>query len=234
MVRTFLADAACFEITVEDPSEVFDDLRDYRDYSRLLVNGTLEQIFMNTNVDPNLVTRRPRLRVPTAHLVDKARLKALRLQNKIAPRQFDRLVEMHLLSKIPPHSRESGTARLTQRAKAKDEGDKAYYFWRLFVKQRIYKRSKDVLKDLEKGEAIIKIEETVTGIKDDYERLLSNLVQRVEDGDTEDMNMVRKQKRKIVDDEDDGEEESKAPQEKSDENMDEDEDGKGRKRVKLS
>ena len=202
MISTFLADPACTEITVEDPNEAFDDLRDYCDYNRLRNNGTLSKIKLNTNIDPKATTKRIGVRVPTSRLLDKPLLKTLRLKNKLAPRQFDRLVELHLLSQIPPHNRQSGTARLTQRGRATDEGDRAYYYWRLLVKQRIYKKNKDVLMQLDRTERIDKVEETLGDQAGDYERLLRALAgnggANVEVGVRRDRG-----KRKIIDDDDD-------------------------------
>ena len=200
MILTFLADPACTEITVEDPNEAFDDLRDYCDYDRLRKNGTLSQIKLNTNIDPKATVRRIGVRVPTSKILDKPLLQSLRIKNKLAPRQFDRLVELHLLSQIPPHNRQSGTARLTQRGRASDEGDRAYYYWRLLVKQRIYKKNKDLLMQLDRIERIDKVEETLGDLGGDYERLLRALEGKggadVEAGVRRDRG-----KRRIIDDE---------------------------------
>ena len=209
MVKAFLADPTSLEITVEDPNEAFDDLRDYCDFARLAANGTLDKIRLNATLDAKTAARRMGGRVPTAKLLDLPLLRSLRLQNKIAERQFFRLVEMYLLSKIPPHIRQSGTARLTQRGKAKDEGDRAYYYWRLLVKQRICRRNKDLLTQLDRLEKIDKLEETLGGQQGDYERLLRNIVERAAKAGDEESNgnMVSERrergKRKVVDDDDD-------------------------------
>jgi histone acetyltransferase 1 len=206
MVSIFLSDPSCLEITVEDPNEAFDDLRDYCDYNRLKTSGALDQIKLNLDIDPRATTKRAGVRVPTSKLLDKPLLESIRLKNKIAPRQFDRLVEMHLLSRIPPEVRMSGTARLTQRGRAADENDRAYYFWRLLVKQRIYKKNKDTLIQLDRAERIDKVEETLGDQAGDYERLLGNLEKRL----TGEFGLPRRErKRKIIedDDEDDSDEE---------------------------
>ncbi|MCJ1319997.1 histone acetyltransferase 1 [Xylographa vitiligo] len=205
MVRTFLADPACTEITVEDPNEAFDDLRDYCDHARLLANGTLAQIKLHTNLDPKATAKRIGVRVPSAKLLDKPLLRSLRLENKLAPRQFDRLVELHLLSQIPAHNRQAGTARLTQRAKATDEGDRAYYYWRLLVKQRIYKKNKDVLIQLDRAERIDKVEEALGEQGGDYERLLRGMEGK--GGGNGEVGVRRERgKRKVVDEDEDEDE----------------------------
>ncbi|KAL6716901.1 histone acetyltransferase 1 [Lecanora helva] len=207
MVKTFLPDPTVTEITVEDPSEAFDDLRDICDYKRLLENGTLAQASLNTEIDPKLSQKRIGVRVPTSKLLDIPLLDDLRRQNKIAPRQFARLVEMHLLSKIKPHAREAGTARLTRKARSTDPDDKAYYYWRLLVKQRIYKKNKDVLIQLDRLERIEKVEQTCSEQKEDFERLLRVMLAREEqavDGGSSPGRRDRgKRKNVIEDDEDD-------------------------------
>ena len=205
MIKTFLADPVCTEITVEDPNEAFDDLRDYCDYNRLLRNGTLAQVKLNANIDPKSTVKRIGVRVPTSKLLDRSLLKNLREKNKIAPRQFERMVEMWLFSKIPKHNRQAGTTRLTQRAKAADENDRAYYYWRLLVKQRVYKQNKDSLIQLERPERIDKVEDVVAVLVGDYERLLRRLEVGPEERSEESNGIERKGrgKRKVIEDEDD-------------------------------
>lgn len=178
ITKTLLSTPTVWEITVEDPNEAFDDLRDYTDYTRLQANGTLSQVVLSTDLPPTLTTKRIGSRVPTSKLLDLPRLESLRHQNKLAPRQFARLVEMHLLSRIPPEVRQRGTARLTQRGKSTDSDDRAYYYWRLLVKQRVYKQNRDLLAQLERLERIDKVEQTVGELVGDYERLLQGLANR--------------------------------------------------------
>ena len=207
MVKTFLADPTCVEITVEDPNEAFDDLRDYCDYPRLLANNSLSQISLKTDLDPKLTQKRPGIRVPTSKLLDLPLLERIRKKNKIAPRQFARLVEMHLLSRIAPHARQAGTARLTQRARASNPDDRMWYYWRLLVKQRIYKKNKDVLIQLERGERVDKVEQTVGEQAGDYERLLRGMEKWEGDGKDGERRRERgKRKNVVVDDEDDEDE----------------------------
>ncbi len=206
MVKTFRASPTCTEITVEDPNEAFDDLRDYCDYKHLLENGTFAKISLKTDIDPKLSARKPGTRVPTSKLLDMPLLDSLRKKNKIAPRQFSRLVELHLLTKIAPHNRQAGTARLTQRARASDPNDRAFYYWRLLVKQRVYKKNKDVLIQLDRSERVDKVEQTVGEVAGDYERLLRGMEKwrRGEAGGGEERS---RNKRKVVDEDEDDDEE---------------------------
>ena len=208
MVKTFLASPTCMEITVEDPNEAFDDLRDYCDYKHLLDNGTFARISLKTDIDPKLSARKIGVRVPTSKLLDMPLLETLRIKNKIAPRQFARLVELYLLTKIAPHNRQAGTARLTQRARASDPNDRAFYYWRLLVKQRVYKKNKDVLVQLDRGERVDKVEQTVGEVAGDYERLLRGM-EKWEGGEPSASSSERRDraKRKVVDEDDEDEDE---------------------------
>ncbi|KAK0511466.1 hypothetical protein JMJ35_006039 [Cladonia borealis] len=229
MVQTFLADPTCVEITVEDPNEAFDDLRDYCDYPRLLANNSLSQISLTTSLPPHLTQKRPGIRVPTSKLLPLPLLEHIRKKNKIAPRQFARLVEMHLLSLISPHARQAGTARLTQRARASDPDDRMWYYWRLLVKQRIYKKNRDVLMQLERGERVDKVEEAVGEQAGDYERLLRNMEKEGGVGGNGERRRERGKRKNVVLLDDDDEEDE-------DEDEDEEVDGgveRATKRVRL-
>ena len=202
MVKTFLAEPHCIEITVEDPNEAFDDLRDYCDYNRLLKDGTLAQISLRTDIDPKLSRSRAGVRIPTSKLLDVPLLENIRTKNKMAPRQFARLVEIHLLSKIAPHARQAGTARLTKKGNSIDHDDRAFYYWRLLVKQRIYKKNKDILVQLDRADRVDKIDQTVADQANDYERLLKEM-DKIQNADTNgSMGRRVRGKRKMVIDED--------------------------------
>ncbi|MCJ1446751.1 MAG: histone acetyltransferase 1 [Stictis urceolatum] len=215
MVDVFLKDKTCIEITIEDPNESFDDLRDYCDFNRLKAKGTFEQLKINTDIDPKLTRRRNGVLVPTSKLIDKDMFRTLKSREKIAPRQWNRLVEMYLLSQIPKYVRESGTSRLTQKAKASNPDDRGFYYWRLLAKQRIYKQNKDVLAQLEVSERLEKLEETLNSQLDEYLRLLQRLDERrgSRKDDEEEANgeeaaptaSTRERKRKVIEDDDEDE-----------------------------
>ncbi|KAL9025754.1 MAG: hypothetical protein Q9196_005476, partial [Gyalolechia fulgens] len=217
LVRTFLSSPQISEITVEDPNEAFDDLRDYCDYARLTANGTFAQIHLAKALPSTLFQKRIGVRVPTGQLLDLPLLHHLRIKNKIAPRQFARLVEMYLLSLLPLATRQSGTARLTQRARSQNESDRQWYYWRLLVKQRVYKKNRDVLMQLERVERVEKVEETVGEQVGDYERLLRRMGERKE----------RRKKKRGRDEEDEDEDED---EEKEGKKGGIDVDGRGEKR----
>jgi histone acetyltransferase 1 len=162
------------EITVEDPNESFDDLRDLNDLKRL--RNMPEFVSLRINND---VTAGKKGRLPTGKIVDLIAIEALRGKTKIAPRQFFRLVEMQLLSLIPTSIRKSLILESKKgdpfELKAKEH---EYYLWRLFVKQRLYRHNKDSLIQLDRAERIDKLEEVLDNVEADYARLLRTLDQR--------------------------------------------------------
>lgn len=166
----FLAQPNTMEIPVEDPNESFDDLRDTSDLIRLRENHP-EFTSLSINTSATLPPKKSQ-KLPTSSILPAKILDSIRKSSKIAERQFARLVEMQLLSRIPPRNRQ--ISRLTRKDKASDENDRAYYFWRLLVKQRLYKHNKASLIQLDLEERIEKLEETLMGVERDYLRLLEN------------------------------------------------------------
>ncbi|KAI9665425.1 MAG: histone acetyltransferase 1 [Trizodia sp. TS-e1964] len=154
-----------FEFTVEDPNEAFDDLRDYCDLACLRTDPDFIALRIDTTVQI------PRIGpMPTKKLLPAETLIKIQRRYKIAGRQFARLVEMQLLSTIPISSR--NVARTTQRSKAANPDDRAYYAWRMLTKQRLYRHNKDSLIQLELEERKEKLEEVLETVENEYVRLL--------------------------------------------------------------
>lgn len=185
---------------------------------------------MNHNVDAKFFAHGGGRCLPTNSIVSKSLLTSIRKENKLASRQFKRLVELWLLSRIPAAARQVGTARLTRRAKTADEGDRAFYFWRLLVKQRIWNQNRDQLSELEPSDAVKHLEVTTDNLVDDYERLLASLAEKamkgsVNDADGNETTTVvasrKRGKRNLVveddddDDDDGGEKDGRAKRQKS-------------------
>ncbi|KAF8558516.1 acyl-CoA N-acyltransferase [Imleria badia] len=162
------------ELTVEDPAEAFEDLRDRNDLRMLLAN---EQ-FMKEGFEAQSVTAshgggrvqkaRPRLRaVPQSGSggttgrgkmgppVDRAWSERRRKDLKIAGRQFHRLVEMLIMLHLDPTDVQSARA------------------FRLQVKERLYRFNFEILAQMEKEERLQKLEETFQSVLEDYKRLLA-------------------------------------------------------------
>ena len=69
-------------------------------------------------------------------------------------------------------------SRITRKDKATDAGDRAYYFWRLLTKQRLYKHNKELLAQMEIEERIEKLDETLAGVERQYTQLLEVVEKR--------------------------------------------------------
>jgi histone acetyltransferase 1 len=134
IVDALMADESVKEITVELPSEAFDDLRDRCDLERLSALGVWSEVTLP---------------------VDRQWVERTRREYKIAPRQFDRCVEMALLHSF------HGAAPSRE--------------YRLFVKQRLYQRNYEVLKDMEMPEQRDKLATTYDRLTEDYQRIISKV-----------------------------------------------------------
>ncbi|RAK97195.1 histone acetyltransferase catalytic subunit HAT1 [Aspergillus ibericus CBS 121593] len=174
--------AACFndptitELTVEDPNEAFDALRDTADYHILRPEFLKHKVDINPNpYGPPSKKQRPR-RVPTSALIPTKLLHDIRSSFKIASTQFSHIMEMFLLGQIPLKNRLSGgtimSRLLIKKHNAEDANDRRYYWWRMLTKQRLYKRHRDLLIQLDLSERIQKLEETVTNVEEGYDALL--------------------------------------------------------------
>lgn len=218
-----IADPTIPELTVEDPSEEFDRLRDACDWK--VLEPQLRSATVQISPPAPGTTKRFR-KVPTSTLLPVDKLKQIRIGNKIASRQFARQIELFLLSLVPFSHRATGGASLTklkiQKHNSKDADDRTYYWWRILLKQRIFRKNKDVLKSMEMEEMLTKIEDSARGQEDEYEGLLMLFALRQADkeglagsasiranGDDEPMSSGQSssRKRKVIEDDDDEEDE---------------------------
>jgi len=167
----YLAAPDTIEITVEDPNEAFDDLRDLNDLTRLRADPE----FMKTRINTDVTLKR-QFRLPAGKIVDRDALEKIRVTKKIATRQFYRLVEMQLLSLIPTSIRQSLLleGRKGDSAELKQK-EREYYLWQLLTKQRLYKHNKEQLMQIDRAERIDSLEQTLGGVEADYARLLRAL-----------------------------------------------------------
>ncbi|KAK4940958.1 histone acetyltransferase 1 [Elasticomyces elasticus] len=206
-----MADPTIFEMTVEDPSEEFDKLRDMNDFD--VLRPQFDAVDLKIDTSPFTTVERGRLKlVPTAKLLPLEKLQEIRAKNKIASRQFARMVEMYLLAEIPVQHRSLGGASLTslkiRGARAPNPHDRSYYWWRLLLKQRIMKKNEDILQQVPLEERLPQIEDSARGQEDEYEGLIYIYAMRREKeadrhGNGEASATVRK--RKIVDSDDEDE-----------------------------
>lgn len=174
--KSLLDDKLVFEITVEDPSEAFDDLRDLNDLAFLRTDPVFEDLKINIDVK---VPRKGR--IPTQGIINCSKLDSLCRKYKIAPRQFQRVVEMHLLSKISTDVRRKVVPGLDYKPSKGEESIETkrskfeYRLWCLLAKQRLYKHNRDTMVQMPKEERVEKLEETLYGVEMDYVRLLRKL-----------------------------------------------------------
>ncbi|PPQ67652.1 hypothetical protein CVT25_012680 [Psilocybe cyanescens] len=148
------------ELTVEDPAEAFEDLRDKNDLEMLLSNEQfMEEGFGVGGIGParksgrggEQVQERGKLAPPA----DKVWAEKWRKDLKIAGRQFQRVIEMLALLHLDPQN------QAVMRA------------YRLQVKERLYRFNFEILAQLEKEERHEKLEETFQSVREDYHRILA-------------------------------------------------------------
>jgi histone acetyltransferase 1 len=205
------------ELTVEDPNEAFDDMRDTCDLLWLRNNN---DDFASLEIKTEIASEKLKsnANIPVDDIVEgdaKARIKKT---SKIMPRQLGRLIEMQTYSKIPKLNRSIN--RITRKEKSANEQDRAYYFWRLYVKHRLYISNRDTLSQLDREERAERLDATIENIQVDYERLLALADKRARSMSDEDEDehaqsnnskSSQRKKRKVVSDgEDEDEDDAEA------------------------
>ncbi|KIP10311.1 hypothetical protein PHLGIDRAFT_65891 [Phlebiopsis gigantea 11061_1 CR5-6] len=156
-----LARAEIAELTVEDPAEAFEDLRDRVDLRMLVAHAAFAAEAFGgepSSTAGPVRTGKSKGKGAAGKLgppVDRAWAERWRVQLKLAGRQFSRLVEMLQLLRI-------------------DAADvRAMRAYRLQVKERLYRFNFEVLMQLEKKERQEKLEETFQSVCEDYRRILA-------------------------------------------------------------
>ncbi|KAK4193554.1 acyl-CoA N-acyltransferase [Podospora australis] len=180
----YLTHPSTAELTVEDPNEAFDDMRDVADLIYLRTVPEFNALSINTSV------KIPKSGKAPDNIVDPAAWEAVRRKTKIAPRQFARVLEMNLMQKLPYSVRpdidvpenedeeggeEDAEPSYSKKEKAPGtkEEEHEYQLWRLLLKKRLYKHNRDALSQLEIPERIEKLEDTVSSVEFDYVRLVA-------------------------------------------------------------
>ncbi|KAF7970666.1 hypothetical protein HWV62_23316 [Athelia sp. TMB] len=159
------------ELTVEDPAEAFEDLRDRNDLKMLLAHTQfMEEGFGSGGVGAShgggrVVKGKSKVRAgPLGTTKGSAKMgpptekgwaEQWRRDLKIALRQFQRLTEMLIVLHMDP---------------ADARAERAF---RLQVKERLYRFNYEVLVQLEKEERLEKLEETFQSVREDYSRILA-------------------------------------------------------------
>ncbi|KAJ5565623.1 hypothetical protein N7535_007261 [Penicillium sp. DV-2018c] len=184
-----IADPTVLELTIEDPNEQFDALRDTADYC--LLRPEFLRHHVNINPDPlgaYSQKKRPR-NVPTSALIPTKLLDDIRKSFKIEPTQFAHVLEMYLLGQIPKSHRLAGGTNLARllikKYKADNEDDRRYYWWRMLTKQRLFKKHKELLTELELLDRVEKLDATVQNVEEGYEIRLEALEGRLPEVETD-------------------------------------------------
>lgn len=183
-----LRDPHVIEVTVEDPNEAFDDMRDVTDLLMLRQKPEFTALMLNTDI------RIPRQGAAPRGVVHEVKAEETRCLYRIAPRQFSRVLEMHLMSKLPDSVRPT-LAEDTDRPRPTKAETHEYDLWKLFVKQRLYRHNKELLSQLDRSERIDKLNETLGSVELEYARLVALADRRSPD-------MASTGKRKLEDDAD--------------------------------
>ncbi|KAI9718689.1 MAG: histone acetyltransferase 1 [Chrysothrix sp. TS-e1954] len=163
------------EITVEDPNESFDEMRNLNDLEWLYTHCP-RFATLTINPDAKLPVSKSESLPIASILIPQHLLESLRRATKLHSRQFYFLLEAHLLSRIPFKSR--STARITRKDRASDPNDRAYYFWRLLVKSRLTSHNRDALSQIDPEERIEKLDETLENVQEGYVEMLEKLQRR--------------------------------------------------------
>lgn len=203
------------ELTVEDPNENFDALRDTADYCLLRPEFLKHNVGLNPDpLGAYSQKKRPRS-VPTAALIPTKLLMDIRTSFKIEATQFAHVLEMYLLGTIPKSHRMAGGTNLARilikKYKAEDANDRRYYWWRMLTKQRLYKKNKEFLDEMELTDRVQKLDATVETVEEGYEITLGALEGRLpEPEDEATLTLSRRDKRKLVVEDDEEEDEAEA------------------------
>ena len=164
--KYYLSHKETLEFPVENPNEAFDDLRDVCDL--LFLRSRPDFQVLKLEAEPPL-SRSGRLPSVVTGTQD---LEALRRKYKIARRQFERVLEMHIMSQLPESIRPKIMPEVNPKAATKQDRQ-IQRKWELMVKQRLYRHNKEALADVDATTRAEKLHETLKGIELDYARLLA-------------------------------------------------------------
>ncbi|KAF2448343.1 acyl-CoA N-acyltransferase [Karstenula rhodostoma CBS 690.94] len=200
-----------YELTVEEPSEEFDAMRDFSDIVYLRTLPSFLSLTIPATISKEKLAKSAP--IPRDEILGNLNIRQLQRETKIVPRQFNRMLELHLLSTIPPANRNKN--RITRKDKCSNENDRRYYFWRLAVKDRIFCQNRDQLVTMEEGEEALThaqkvdmVEKAVSRQQEEYEERLQGLERRTKwkNGEVKEGSSSRsKRKRMVVEDDEDDE-----------------------------
>lgn len=147
------------EFTIENPNENFDRIRDICDLEFLRSLPEFTSLKLNDSIVLPHHGGVPQL-------IAGGDVNNIRRASKIAPRQFNRVLEMQIMSKLPASVRPT----LSQDEKPKSTKEDRYLqrLWEIFAKQRLYRHNKDVLVQMEPAERVESLHKTLQGVEFGY------------------------------------------------------------------
>ncbi|KAF4587821.1 Histone acetyltransferase type B, catalytic subunit [Ophiocordyceps camponoti-floridani] len=158
--------SATQELTVESPSEAFDDLRDVCDLAFLRSVPEFNALSLDASAKLPESGKLPPL------VVGSDKLELIRKKTKIAPRQFGRVLEMHLMSQLPDSVQP--TLEYDENLPTPTKEDKHLEkIWKLFVQQRLFRHNAELISQIEPSQRIEKLRETLGSVELEYARLLA-------------------------------------------------------------
>lgn len=149
MYSTFLATPTIWDITVEDPNDEFQMLRDIHDFHMLQSKKAFSVL--------------PPLPVPKIAVWNKA-TETLRRQWKLSKRQAERMAELWLLSQVQALSPKSPKS---PNGVTVDERS-----LRLHIKKRIWRQNEEVLSAINEEERRQKVQASYDGVIEEYAEAL--------------------------------------------------------------
>jgi histone acetyltransferase 1 len=174
----FLANPFIFQITVEDPNESFDNLRDYCDLARLYADPQFSSLTLPESI-PSKELHSHSI-VPIALFLTPTLVEELCKRHKLIPRQVQRLIELHLLRSIPASSR--SVARIVRKSATGNIDDRKFYFWRLLVKHRVWVRNHEELAQVDEMDRVPKVDSAADALLEQYQDLIEGFDRRLSEG----------------------------------------------------
>lgn len=155
ITEEWIKDKRCEEITIEDPNEEFDELRDKIDLERFIESGLIKEI---KEIPINFIKR-----------------KELRKKLKLTKRQFNRILEMGLYYYLLVNKNKEQGNKEEEYSIKNFQGEKSI---RLMIKKRIYESNKEGLESIGDKEIVkSKLQEVYLRVARDHRTKAEEAVQ---------------------------------------------------------
>lgn len=163
--KHYYAEPSTLELTIENPNEGFDKIRDICDLKFLRSLPAFSALKLNENtVVPHSGS------VPS--LISGGDVDAIRRASKIAPRQFNRVLEMQIMSQLPESVQPTVEIEVKKPASTKEDRH-LERLWQIFAKQRLYRHNREALGQMEHADRVQKLHETLNQVEYGYALILN-------------------------------------------------------------